>query len=847
MNSSDSDPKDSVTAVAEESFVRERVPDIERGMVLAGRYQIEEIIGKGGSGVVLRAFDRTAQALVALKVLKSELASDAKWARRFSRELRLGRPVQHPNVCRIFDIGEADGHRFLTMELARGGTLRDQLKRGESPSRTLPDRLADGEAIIAGLAAIHAVGIVHRDFKPDNLLRMEDGRLVLSDFGLATDAATAPGVTVLIGTPHYMAPEVLAGEPATTRSDVWSLGVVLHEIFFGRRPERRSMSFDGSTKPPARPDSPVEQAILDLCERCLADTPLDRPADAGAVMQVFRAARSATGTVRRGHSKRYLIGAGVGLGTLALVGAIALKGRRPPVAPPGVVHPEVERLEPTGEPADWSKVAVLVTEVPGRVHCFSMVDQKTARLIWGTPRRAEDVDVATGKRRPAPLAPETYAAGCPDLSPRGDALVYTAQNATGASEIRTARPDGRDAKVATSGSDPVWLHSGEAFLYDIDSTHAAIFSLPTMSLTLLPDPHPGGHQVVVEKAVHPTKDAIALSVFVDDSTPAVAFYEGGAFEYRKSFIVPAARRIQFDGQDDTLLISHQSGSISTLAELDWRRGLYRNLGRYPGFDLIGARAQRERTLLLGRHISKDIWLYDGSGGRQLTSDGVSCSGAISPTGDLLVSKLGDDGNFSIWSQGPVGAGNRLTTGPSDVLPSFSENGRWWVYADYARKSIVVCSTEGGNCRVLRRDEQWPTLPRFSPDGSQIAYVTQTGAPHLTIVSVKDGQMQQSWDAFRQCPPIWSSPTTIWSFEALAGHYLWAERDTTTGRRTGKRIEVLDRDVALSEFRCSSDDVAPDSPFFRRVRVETKEITRLLSLPAASWRSQQKSIPMGQNP
>ena len=187
-----------------------RPPDIERGTVLAGRYQIEDIIGKGGSGIVLRVFDRTAQNVVALKVLKAELARDTKWEKRFSRELRLGRPIQHRNVCRIFDIGEADGHRFLTMELARGGSLRDELKRTQALERPLEDRLSDARAAIDGLAAIHAAGVVHRDFKPDNLLRMGDGRLVISDFGLATDAANAPGVTVLIGTPHYMAPEVLA-------------------------------------------------------------------------------------------------------------------------------------------------------------------------------------------------------------------------------------------------------------------------------------------------------------------------------------------------------------------------------------------------------------------------------------------------------------------------------------------------------------------------------------------------------------------------------------------------------------------------------------------------------------
>jgi hypothetical protein len=829
-------PKHSVTEVAEESYVRERAPDIERGTVLAGRYQIEEIIGKGGSGIVLRAFDRTAQAVVALKVLKAELASDAKWARRFSRELRLGRPVQHTNVCRIFDIGEADGHRFLTMELASGGTLRDQLKRGESATRPLVDRLGDAEAVIAGLAAIHAVGIVHRDFKPDNLLRMGDGRLVLSDFGLATDAANAPGATVLIGTPRYMAPEVLAGEPATTRSDVWALGVVLHEIFFGRRPERRATSFDGSTKPSLRAESATERAMLALCEHCLSEAPLERPADAGNVMRLFEASRSSPGTFRGRHSRRYVIGASVGLAGLALAGGLALRGRgKSRMAPAIGAHSDVVRLEPTGQAADWSKSATTVTEVPGRVDCFSMIDDRTARLIWGTPRRAEDVDIASGARRPAQLAIETYQVGCPELSPQRNALLFMAQNTAGATEIRLSdTKDGHAARTITLGSDPLWLRNGEEFLYNIDPSHAAIFSLPTMSLALVPDPHVGGHQTIVQKAAHATMDAVALSVVVDNSEPAIAFYQGRTFEYRKSFIVPAGRRIQFDGPSDNLLISYQlSGSVSTLAELDWHNGTYWNLGRYPGFDLIDARTQGDRTLLLGRRVSKDVWLYDGSGGHPLTSDGENYSAAISPTEELLLSKRGTDGSLSIWSQGPAGMAKRLTAGPADIAPDFSKDGRWWAYADLAQKSIMICSTADGSCRILCHDDLWPTAPRFSPDGSQIAYLTQTGAPQLTIVSVKDGQILQSWDTYRQCLPVWSSPTTIWSFEAQAKDYLWAERNTTTGRRTGKRIEVPSPDVALSEFRCWSQNPAVESPFFQRVRVETKEKTRLLRLPAPS--------------
>jgi hypothetical protein len=836
VSSSGSGPKDSVTEVAEESFVRERPVDIERGTVLAGRYQIEEVIGKGGSGVVLRAFDRTAQALVALKVLKPELASDAKWSKRFSRELRLGRPVQHSNVCRIFDIGEADGHRFLTMELATAGTLRDQLKRGESAARPLPERLADAEAIIAGLAAIHAVGIVHRDFKPDNLLRMEDRRLVLSDFGLATDTANAPGVTVLIGTPHYMAPEVLAGEPATTRSDVWALGVVLHEIFFGRRPERRAVSFDGSTRPHPRPDSPVERAMLDLCEQCLADAPLDRPADAGVAATLFLAARSSPGILRRRRSRRYLAGVAIGLVAAALAGAFSLRNSRRSRATVGTyATSDTIRLEPTGKAADWSKAAVAVTEVPGHVHCFSIVDDKTARLVWGTPRRAEDINIATGERRPAPLAPETYSVGCPELSPQKNALLFSAQQAAGATELRLwDLKEGHPATTVTPGSDPQWLGNGEEFLYNVDATHAAIFSLPTMSLTLLPDPHPGSHQTILGKAVQLATESMALLLSIDGADVAVALYQGRTTEYRGAFIVPAGRRIQFSDPDDNVLVSYQlSGTVSTLAALDWHKGSYRNLGMLPGLDLVGARRSGDQTILLGRHISNDAWFYDGSSRRALTSDGETYSAAISSDGQLLLSKRGDDGRVSIWSQGRDGQLKRVTAGPADVGPDFSSDGRWWVYADYAQKSIVLCSVAESTCRTLRRDSQLPTWPKVSADGTKVAYLTQTNVPRLTIVSVDDGRVQRSWDAYYQCPPVWSSPTTIWSFEALAGHYFWAERSAMSGERTGSRIEIPGNGAAPSEIQCWPAGVGRDSPFFQRVRVETRETAKLLRLPAIS--------------
>jgi serine/threonine-protein kinase len=303
---SEAEDERSVTAVADEPAVtRERAPEIEPGDVLAGRYQIEAILGKGGSGVVLRAFDRVSATVVAVKVLKAGLTHDPRWEKRFSRELRIGRPIRHANVCRIFDIGDADGYRFLTMEFATGGTLRDLIKKNQ-PLRPLSERLGDAAGVIAGLAAIHDAGIVHRDVKPDNMLRMEDGRLVLSDFGLATDLPDSTMVSVFVGTPHYMAPEVREGDPATTRSDVWSLGVVLHEIFFGKRPERRtSRSVTGVSKP-STTSSTLERAMRALCEKCLADDPAERPENATAVGRLFESARRSPGAILWSRARRRL-------------------------------------------------------------------------------------------------------------------------------------------------------------------------------------------------------------------------------------------------------------------------------------------------------------------------------------------------------------------------------------------------------------------------------------------------------------------------------------------------------------------------------------------------------------
>jgi hypothetical protein len=242
------------------------------GEVLGERYRIEAEIGRGGRGVVYRAFDAAAGAFVAVKLLEG-----GPWAEvraTLFRELRFGRSIQHPNVCRIHDVFETPQGCILVMELAGAGTLRTTL--GQLGGDRLPeDKLTDARAVVAGLAAIHAAGLVHRDLKPENVLRRSDGRLVVSDFGLTRELDRTAVSTRLAGTPGYLAPETLLHGRTTQASDVWSLGVVLHELLTGQRPIFRPRT--GRPQLTARPRDPRERALHDLCARCLHPDPGRRP------------------------------------------------------------------------------------------------------------------------------------------------------------------------------------------------------------------------------------------------------------------------------------------------------------------------------------------------------------------------------------------------------------------------------------------------------------------------------------------------------------------------------------------------------------------------------------------
>ncbi|HET6282884.1 MAG TPA: serine/threonine-protein kinase [Polyangia bacterium] len=267
------------------------------GTVLAGRYRLEEILGQGGSGIVFRAFDVVVNEEVAIKILLPDRAIQRSWIKRLVREVKVARAIRHPNVCRVFEVGHADGYWFVIMELATGGTLRQLLRSStdsqstERAVRGRQDRLADARAVCSGLGAIHAVGIVHRDVTPQNVLRMRDGRLMISDFGLAI--ADQDTTTLHGGTPNYMPPEALRGERSNQRSDVWQLGVMLHEILFNERPVWEQRGPRVFLKSPVGVDAPaLDGELARLCADCLETQPELRPTTAVAVAGRLAAAEA---------------------------------------------------------------------------------------------------------------------------------------------------------------------------------------------------------------------------------------------------------------------------------------------------------------------------------------------------------------------------------------------------------------------------------------------------------------------------------------------------------------------------------------------------------------------------
>jgi serine/threonine protein kinase len=266
---------------------------------IAGRYEIVALLGVGGMGAVYKARDRELDETVALKMLRHELMNDDAVLARFRQEVRLARRVTHKNVARTFDIGEHGGEKFLTMEFVDGESLADRIAR--TGRMALAEMVPFAEAICQGLAAAHAAGVVHRDLKPENILVAKDGRVVITDFGIARAAAAFGGAVrtqgVPIGTPAYMAPEqVEAKDDIDARADIYALGAILYELLTGERAWEGDSVYSVAARrlvvPPPDPRAKVPDVpdgAVKVVLRCMARNREDRYPSATDVAQELAA------------------------------------------------------------------------------------------------------------------------------------------------------------------------------------------------------------------------------------------------------------------------------------------------------------------------------------------------------------------------------------------------------------------------------------------------------------------------------------------------------------------------------------------------------------------------------
>jgi tetratricopeptide (TPR) repeat protein/predicted Ser/Thr protein kinase len=324
------------------------------GTSIGSRYEIVRLLGQGGMGAVYQAHDKELERQVAIKVIRADMASNPEILRRFKQELILARQITHKNVIRIFDLGQADGIKFITMEYIEGENLQVVLRRKKKLD---PPEAANILAqVCRALEAAHNEGVIHRDLKPQNIMLDKTGRAYVMDFGIARSMLSA-GMTqtgALIGTPDYMSPEQAKGQTLDARSDLFSIGIIFYEMLSGQVPfdaDTTMAKLWKRTNEPARPldelDKTIPKPLSDIVRKCLEIDPQKRLASAGELLhqiEIWQGPAAGTRIVTPPATAfpAYAKWAAAGLGVVAIAGILFFRSRISPH--PSAPHPPVTLL-----------------------------------------------------------------------------------------------------------------------------------------------------------------------------------------------------------------------------------------------------------------------------------------------------------------------------------------------------------------------------------------------------------------------------------------------------------------------------------------------------------------------
>ncbi len=773
------------------------------------QYRIIATIGAGGMGEVFRARDTRLNRDVAVKVLPKDFVADANCLRRFEQEAKTLATLNHPNILTIYDAGLHEGAPYLVSELLEGKTLRDETNGGALPVRKAVEYALQ---IANGLAAAHGKGIIHRDLKPENIFVTNDGRVKVLDFGLAKlcnpspalrppsplggerdgvrgesdvptiriDAAaiintTEPGM--VLGTPAYMSPEQVRGEPADHRADIFAFGCVLYEMLSGTRAFRRNTPIESmnavlSDEPPdlSASNANIPLALERIVQRCLQKQPDNRFQSAKDLAFTIEVAQdrsqkqfqSTTASPRSARKKSLL--AAISVTLLAIVGAfIANKFRSPGRT---ITAPSIRYLTYSGR--DYSPAAA----ADGKRICFSS-DRDGVKRIWVK-------EIASGMESPLTSGPDDF----PRFSRDGSMILFTRAFGINRALFRVPSIGGEPAKVVNDAQFGDWSPDGRQITF-VRWTEDGNSSVHTSGID-------GSAESVVHRFTGrasaprwaPNKNTIAVAMNDSGRQQGMILIDLGKRKVRTSpaphpynllssvawdasgehlFFMQAESGSANSGGSTAALFCQRAGT-DKFEKLLWSQTLCTILDVLPsGNVLMDARSSRQnlkeyavasqqtspRSLTLGNSTDRqpsyspdgdevvfssnrsgnlEIWSASRKTGvlRRLTDDkGDDWDPAISSDGKYLIWSANRSGNFEIWIANADGTSPRQVThdGFSAENPTMTRDGRWIFYASTHPEKLGIWKIHPDGSGAMHFVKKATTSnAEVSPDGKYVAYV-----------------------------------------------------------------------------------------------------------------------------
>jgi predicted Ser/Thr protein kinase len=652
-----------------------RAPDVEPSALadadLVGRtlghFRVLARLGQGGMGVVYRAEDLHLRRTVALKVLSMRYAGDAEGREGLLREARAAAAVTHPGIAAIYEAGEADGVAFIAMEYVEGETLRALVARGPLAESVAVDYAVQ---IARGLARAHAAGIVHRDLKPDNVMRAADGALKILDFGLARPIGDPLGGRAQ-GTPAYMAPEQALGRDAGPRADVFSFGVLLHELL------------TGACRPGAHEGVP--RALEPVIKRCMAFDPAARFADATSLLEALERA----GAARERRARTWRRVSTFALVTAVAVGAgFALRSRPAPLVPTVALK----------------RLTANVPEIP-IVHAALSPDGAELAYIDVTGLTVKGIGSPRSRRidTPGGASPALVA-----WFPRGDALLVAVQEESGKKALwRVPFAGGEATRLAEGAYSGISVSPDGARIAfaetDRVSVIAATPGAPRRELV-----HKANGCFISEIAWAPTSARIAYTSLCFDSLSETAI-ETVDLEGHPASVIVSDPRLFNDSARGGVVWTPKNEILYPLAEwLPAESGS--NLYAVAVDAKTGAARSAPRAITSWVGTSASVLSASAAGGRVAFV-------RFELQADVFIGDLVDGGRH-------ITTPRRLTLTDRNERPSaWSRDGRGvYFFSDRnGNFDLFFQEINGAPARTIASDDAWETLPQLTPDGASLLY------------------------------------------------------------------------------------------------------------------------------